>query len=411
MVKRILLMAMLVAALLAPAAAHAQTGGTTGSNPASLAASDFFIGLQAQQGTNLTDLDLLTYFNQANCECERDTWVFVALNSTGAAKRNFITQGHVQVWIGSGCDTATLSIRQTTCDLMPGGDTQLTEFAAQGGLSLKTNVRFLTQPHGTGIAGTVGTGGVSGAGGSGGAGGTVTSGDVCNQPTQAITPTIYVLVDLNMTGAVDIAASRQIPIDIVSPPVPGNVSAVGGNQALVAHWTDVDPAADASGILGYQILCDRANEAHVFDKAYKPSYETGATNCPDRIPGGNSVDSLDPLFVCSDLLSPATTSARIKILENGIYYGLRVLAIDKHRNPAASDKVFGLPVPSVDFYNVYRNDNPSALGQTTDPGHDSGGYCAAAPASAARGHGWMAIFSLTATAAVILAARRRRKRP
>src|SRR6266404_1000837 len=88
-------------------------------------------------------------------------------------------------------------------------------------------------------------------------------------------------------------------------------------------------------------------------------FATAATNCRDTNPGGKTVASLDPSFICSDMLSPAATSARIKILQNDIYYGIGVVAIDRHKNPSIPSLVFGKPIASLDFYNEYRTDNPS----------------------------------------------------
>jgi hypothetical protein len=255
---------------------------------------------------------------------------------------------------------------------------------------------------------TSGTGGTGDGGVVVGAGGA----DPCNQSAQIATQTIYVLIDQDGDLHFELSVTRQIPIDMTPPPAPASVSTAPGNQALVVKWDAVDPAADASGILGYQVLCARADQYAVFQPgAFKPSFDTTATNCPDKaLPSGNGIDHLDANYVCSDLLSPAATSARIKILENNIAYSVRVLAIDKHRNASPSAKLFGIPEPSVDFYNVYRNDNPSTPGQPTEPGQDSGGYCAVLPGSATeRGLAWSALGG-AAVAAAMLAARRRRKR-
>ncbi|HXI58055.1 MAG TPA: hypothetical protein VNO55_18445 [Polyangia bacterium] len=407
------------AAFLAAAPARAQlgTGGTTGTTGlGALTADDFFIGVQGTKGQNLTDYDLLTYFNQANCVCNRATYVFAALNSmTGAAKRPYITRGNIEAWVGVSCDQPLL--RPTQCQ--PLGSALLTNFAAQGGVTFDTGAQTISRAL-AGSAIVPGTGGVSGAGGAGGAGGTTiigtggatgtTSADPCVLSQQLSTQTIYLLVDQDADGTFEVFATKQVPIDLTAPPAPADVTVSGGNQALVANWKPLAPTDDASGILGYQILCNRANEFQVFaDKSFTPGFETAATNCADTHPGGKTVESLDPAFVCSDMLSAAATSARIKILQNDIYYGIGVVAVDKHKNPSLPSLVFGKPIASLDFYNRYRSDDPSMPNQTTQPGHDSGGYCAVPPSTA---RGWMAVPALgLVVSMIVLAARRRRRRP
>ena len=66
------------------------TGGTTGSNT-TFSASDFFIGIQAVQGVNLTTFDVARFFNQARCECATPVYIFVSLLPSGIAKRSTVT--------------------------------------------------------------------------------------------------------------------------------------------------------------------------------------------------------------------------------------------------------------------------------------------------------------------------------
>ena len=413
--------ALVAFALALPLTARAQiagTGGTTGTL-GSLTTTDVFIGVQGTQNVNLTDLDLLTYFNQANCECDRQTWIFTALLASGVAKRGtFSASGLVDIWIGVSCDVDTLRMLQ--CDHV--GTALLPAFAAQGGLTIATTARAITKPHGTnGVQGTtsVGTGGNTGSdGGTGGTSGTVVvggnvNGDPCMPVNQVSTETIYALFDLDGNSTYDLAVSKQVPIDMTAPQPASNVTTGGGNQAVVVNWTPVDITTDTSGILGYQILCARADQYQVFQTgAYSPNFETAATNCPGSVTTGTGLDNLDPAYLCSDLLSAAATTARIKILENDITYSFRVLTIDKHRNANASVKVYGTPEPSTDFYNLYRNDTPSMPGGMLDQGKDAGGYCAVPPAgTAAHGRGWVAIGAIGAAAVALARARRRRRRP
>jgi hypothetical protein len=384
----------------------AGTGGTIGT-VGTLGTDDFFIGVQGTQNVNLTTYDLLTYFNQANCECERPTYVFAALSTSGVAKRPLITTGSYQVWVGVSCDQQP-PFRESQCDLLGSGT--LPAFAAAGGQTFPTTAKVLSQIHGNGTVPTIDAdGGIITVG----TGGTTVSNDPCVQSEQLTVQTIFLLVDQTGTGTFTLGTSLQIPLDLSPPPAPDPVSARGGNEAVVVNWTSVPATSDTSGILGYQIFCDRAGQFQVFDTGdYKPNFETPTTNCPDKFPAGQSVASLDPAFLCSDLLSAAATSARVKILQNDIWYRVSVVTIDKHKNPSLTEPdVFGKPLESDDFYSKYRNSDPSMPGGNMQPGSDAGGYCAVPPGSSS-GRGWMAFPALgVASAAVLLAARRRRRRP
>jgi len=81
------------------------------------------------------------------------------------------------------------------------------------------------------------------------------------------------------------------------------------------------------------------------------------------------VQSLNPLFACSPLLSATTSSYRIKILQNDIVYGAAVVAIDNSGNASTPDIFYGVPIKTKSFYDVYRNDDPD------HPGGASGGLC------------------------------------
>src|SRR5262249_50386253 len=107
--------------LLGGSTARAQFGGTTGTTGAggtigttALAASDIFIGIQAQQGSNLSDFTVARFFNKANCDCTVPIFVFYALLPSGQAKRAGINTavGNVEFWIGTSCDNVLLRNQQ-----------------------------------------------------------------------------------------------------------------------------------------------------------------------------------------------------------------------------------------------------------------------------------------------------------
>jgi MYXO-CTERM domain-containing protein len=256
------------------------------------------------------------------------------------------------------------------------------------------------------ISVTTGTGGTSGAGGSIGDGNLAVD---CNLTQQLSTQTIWLLVDQDADSAFEFGASKQIPIDLTAPPALATPVVQGGNEALVASWTALTPTDDASGILGYQMICSRAGQFQVFPSgSYKPGYETAATNCSDKHPGGGTIESLDPNFLCSGLLSASATSARIKVLQNNIVYLVSVLAIDKHLNASLSLPINGTPIPSQNFFNKYRNADTSKPGEVPDGGDDPGGFCSVDPTTTLP-LSTLSALGMAGLTVVVLRRRRRRR--
>jgi hypothetical protein len=371
------------------------TGGIGGTTT-SLATTDFFIGVQGDEGVNLSEYQRGIYFNKANCDCEKPTWIFVALSQTGLAKRSTITRGNAQVWVGTSCDQTVL--RPTQCTQIA-ASVLLTDFAARGGVSIKTTAKALSTRQ---IAVT-GTGGTTGI---------VTA---CNE-TAKFTQTVFLLVDQDADGAFDLAPTQTLDIDVNPPPPPTDVTIRGGNDALVVNWKPINTTVDESAdLLGYQLLCNRAGEFQVFPTgSYSPAYASTATQCPDMATDTGSVEALDPKFLCSGLLGVVATAHRIKVLQNYITYGVTVVAIDKHGNPSLPDVFYGNPVASTDFYGFYRDGNSSngAPGGMPDPGHDQGGFCTIGGTSDSGGFAAAPLLGLgvvVVTAGVVMRRRRRRR--
>ena len=116
------------------------------------------------------------------------------------------------------------------------------------------------------------------------------------------------------------------------------------------NWTAVDQAT-VPDLLGYQILCSRADKYQVFNES--PTNDGGTSTgafgsafqiCPKTTPWMGGIDAgienLSPLFVCSPQLSAQSTSDRVEILQNDITYAAAVVAIDASGNP--SEPVVGL---------------------------------------------------------------------
>jgi hypothetical protein len=366
-------------ALFSSARAHAQflgtggtgittgTGGSTGAT--TFSSSDFFIGVQQTQGVNLSAFDVSRFFNQARCNCSTPVYLFIALQPGSVAKRTTLTnvQGNISVLLGNDC-TSILNESIANCILLAQEPT-LT-FLNDASYTIKTDARslstFLNPTTQTFDAGTLVDGGSAVLG---------TSTGSCSATGQ-FDQTINVLIDFDGDGNPDVSGlSSALLIDLSPPPQPTNVTIQGGDEALIMKWTAVDTSL-TTDLLGYQILCSRADQYQVFKESSNDGGATGPFNagfltCPST-QIGTGVEGSDPTFVCSPLLSAEATSYRVEILQNDITYAASVVAVDNSGNASAPIVGFGTPIKTLSFYEVYRNGNPQ------DAGGASGGFCALA---------------------------------
>ena len=352
-------------------------GGTTGT----LTNDDFFIGVQETKNVNLNTFQVARFFNQARCNCAAPVYVFLGLTASGAAKRATITAaGSLSLWIGTNCNDP---LYFPQCTKIPGSDQQLITFANVGSFIVLTDANLLSTPRGVN-AGVVGV-----DGGTGDAGVTSTGPCSASQPFQQ---TIWALIDTDANGTFDLFPSIAVNVDLAPPPAPVVAMPEGGNEALVLHWTAVD-ATIAPDILGYQVLCQRGPGLQVFKSGtFGAAYQI----CPSTAVG-TGIDALDVNYTCSPQLSPSTTSFRVEILQNGIFYGASVVAMDQSGNPAASPVQFAQPAKTLSFYDVYR-EPPNA-------GAAAGGLCALAPGARPS-----LPLALALSALLVLRSARRRRR-
>jgi hypothetical protein len=379
-------------ALLAARGASAQfdAGVTTATN---FDATDFFIGIQAVPNANLSDFQVLRFFNVANCQCNVPVYIYVTLVDSGFAKRtavqaNLTTSSSIEFWLGQSCDNTTL--RGLTCILLK--QESLIEFLMQGHDTLTTDTQTMSAIVLPGVpdAGVIGKNTSCT---------TAVTGSTFNQ-------IIWVLISpTGATGQYAPEVTRSVQIDLVPPPPPdpSTITVEGGNQALIVNWQKLDTALNTD-LLGYQILCNRAGSLQVFDTgAFTPGFLT----CPTTIPPGSGVSGLDPAFVCSPLLTTSASSYRVKILQNDIVYGVSVVSVDNSGNASAPDIFYGTPIKTKSFYDVYRDGN---TGSPTDlPGGATGGFCALGPRARSARVPALAVAGLAAALGA-LASRRRRRR-
>jgi hypothetical protein len=396
-------------ALASPGRAQAQltgTGGTTlitgtgGSGGSTFSSSDFFVGVQATQGVNLSDFDVARFFNQAHCDCSTPVYLFIALQPTSVNKRTTLTdvQGNISVLLGPGCSN-TVTETLGNCILLAQEPT-LT-FLNDTSYTIKTNARALgTYLNPTGLTFDAGTsldaGLVEG-----------TSTGACSATGQ-FDQTITVLVDFNGDTITDVPGlASSLLIDLSPPPQPTGVTIQGGDEALIMNWQAIDTSI-TTDLIGYQILCSRADQYQVFKESAADGGATGPFNagfltCP-ATRKGMGVEGSDPTFVCSPLLSAEATSYRVGILQNQITYAASVIAIDNSGNASAPIVGYGVPIKTLSFYEVYRNGNPQ------DPGGASGGLCALGTARPRLGSTLGALVAFGFGAIGLAIARRRRGR-
>jgi hypothetical protein len=409
---------------LSPRGAAAQfiDGGTV--TATAFAPEDFFVGVQGVLGANLSDFDVLRFFNKARCDCSQTVYIYVALLSSGVAKiasiQSAFPNGRIEFWVGSACNDTTLRLQN--CLQLGGGSESLNTFIQNGPKTIPTNARILSTYPPNGV-GSVADGGVI----------TTTFPQMgnpdCTDPTQSSTgfaETIWVLVSNSGNNTTyDTIVQRNIQIDLTPPPEPdeNSTTVTGGDQALVVNWAKLDTAI-YTDLVGYQILCTRGDplqQLQVFNTgAFGPGFTSAdtlvATNqvtadmCANTILG-TGIESLDPAFVCSPLLSTSASSYRVKILQNGIVYGVSVVSVDNSGNATQPSGIFyGTPIPTKSFYDVYRDGlTGSAPPNQNVPGAATGGFCAVAAPGAGRG-GAVAAFAIAAGGMAIILARRRRRR-
>jgi hypothetical protein len=377
------------------------SGGSTGA--ASFATTDFFVGVQAEKGVNLTTFESARFFNVARCECNTPVYLYLALQQSGFAKRASViastgNTGTISVWLGSTCSNYLAQPDPSFCRQI--ASEPLLTFLNQGSWVLQTDARTISTYLGVTTSVDGGTSGSS---------------DPCTSTVQqTFQQTVLVLLDYNGDGMPDQpVVSDAVYVDLQPPPAPTGQVVQGGNEALIMNWQQVDQAVTLD-LLGYQILCSRADQYQVFKETPNDAggsngpFSASFVTCPaSQTKAG--IEGLDPTFVCSPLLSAISTSYRVEVLQNDITYAAAVVAIDNSGNASKPSIVYGKPIKTASFYDVYR-DGYAASNDTSspDPGGASGGFCAVG----VRRPGWrsgLGALALLGIGAVVGFARRRRR--
>ena len=176
----------------------------------------------------------------------------------------------------------------------------------------------------------------------------------CNQTSACgntgAAATIYFWAQTSSSALPD-RSDLSFTINLVGqvPYAPSDVTVEAANEALVVQWgwpTGINPAANAS-FLGVQLFCQRGQSDQVFASGtYAAAFTSSALMCPAVAPTPASpapFGNLDPSYLCSGLLPATATSHRIIGLQNEIFYGVGVAAVDKYGNLSLADVVYQAP--------------------------------------------------------------------
>jgi hypothetical protein len=404
-------------ALLAGSRAFAQGGAGGTISASALTASDFTFRFEAwdkdqKDWVLLNDTQAMYFFNRARCECNGDATdhtgeVVIAIQPSSNTEQkvrqnlaaNGVNAGGARLYVGGSnynCLSPGIVGVDTHClNLM---DPSRYDAEIPGGISSISSVK-VWESNPIPVAWLFGSAQdpMCGPGGGGSCDATTSC---ANAATKRI---LYLWAETGGTGTPDSADIKK-EINVVGEVdfTPTDVAAEGGNEALEVSWdwaAGQNPSASSSIFLGVQIFCVRGPDLQVFkDKTFYPSYMTAVTTCSSVVgTGTGTLAEYDPKFLCSGLLPSTSKSHRITGLQNDIYYGIAVAAVDKYFNVSTlSSLVYAKPIPTVDFYNEYKRFGGDA----------QGGYCAFA--SGRMSPGLLAIAALVGLAFVLWRKGRRR---
>ena len=377
----------------------AQTGGT-GGTAGNLTTTDFTLTLQQQNPdlsyTDLSTPDAATYLNHARCQCATPVQIEVQMAPASVSKLSTVTQLGTQarLYVGSDCANKNSTDTGPQCP-----DSQMLKeidgitTLSQGPWQVPTTADKLFAPYGG-----------------------------CN-PTQA-SAMVWLWLDTTGTARPDpgvtggSAPSLNVPLVGTPPAAPNGITVEGGDEALVVSWALLSQSTYPN-LAGYLVFCMRGDGLQVFDPSYYTSqYQTSQILCPPgtpttatatvtaagkttavEVPAPAIFQNLDQKYLCSDLLPATQSSARIRILQNGIPYTVGVAAVDTSGNasPIASGFV-QKPVPTINLYQAYRDAG----------GQSPGGYCALAGPGARLGA--IAFLASAGFLGLLIFRRRRRAR-
>jgi hypothetical protein len=224
--------------------------------------------------------------------------------------------------------------------------------------------------------------------------------DGCDQ--KAGTSNVWLTFDAENDGLIDASITADYPFDAEPPPLPKNIRATPGEDAINVRWDPLE--SQQSEVYGFQVLCGRADGAPAFaspkddpeydtpfllcgstapldlfpDPGTTPGVDAGPGEEPDAgadtdagvPPDGNTVRAtdlpdwmanLDERYICG-WAGSTEKSVRITGLENGVAYRVALLSVDDARNVVARDLGEVTPQAVTDFWEDYHDQGGSADG-------------------------------------------------
>lgn len=356
-------------------------GGVTGTT--ALAATDFTILFEKYDGKNwvqMNSVDQQYFFNQARCQCDQDPMgeFKIAIQPAAGAGQKIQTllqanftggQGVGRLFAGAvGVDCLAQSnpiygggLAGYCTNLLDPDNYPGFSF----GMAVFANVNFWESPP-IPVAYLFN----SLATPSCGSQKTCNSTSLCN--TTSTQTNIQFWAQTNSGLGPDMDPGPSAPVVLVGevPVVPTSVTADGGNNALNVSWSWPPGIniADDTTLYGVQVFCQRGADTQVFQSnSFGAVYKTTANVCPTNTAAvpttSGPFSNLSPDYLCSGLIPATTTNYRLMGLQNGIWYGVGVAAVDRYGNVSAiSNVAYGMPIPTVDFYSEYKTVGGSAQG-------------------------------------------------
>ncbi len=187
---------------------------------------------------------------------------------------------------------------------------------------------------------------------------------------QQSSSTFYIFSNLeNRT----ISFNLSVAYDTKAPAAPTGVKVTGGENSLLVSWDGGAVAED--GIEFFNVLCSMEGEPASVSGEERSDWVDSEDVCGrvlslgqdeegEECPSGALISGNRPhkCYVCGSVPRTAN-SVRVTGLENGVEYRVAVVAVDGHRNPSLlSEVVPGIPVPTTDFAEHYRDNGGQATG-------------------------------------------------
>jgi hypothetical protein len=320
---------------------------------------------------NTNPQDIREHFNLAGCTCDSTSdnpaQFAVEYNIANYPMGGLLSE-KVYIFVGNSCDTSDLQVRDMNCGepFETFGDIKsLYDQAPQKSYLDVHTLTSLREP-------------------------------TCAPVSQS--RSVYAIVDENLDGVGDgdyASAPLTIDYDLEPPPIPDDISATGGENAIQLKWKL--PSENTTDIQYFQVLCARedgsSSEADGFggDPDYLlardvcnrddgtrpiPAYVDGDQEGPDAGVGRRPITDFPALYdmdssaICGEATG-SNSGVRVEGLENGVAYRLVLVVVDPARNATALDLGSFTPQPVKDAWELYLDEG----------GHADGGYCFVATAS------------------------------